>query len=152
MDHDFLKGQPEPVGTGISWFDHALGETSTASILTDRHPEVFVPSFAAKATEVRRRPRRWVKVGRGKRKGDGAFYPGGLPEFLDDFWNTLEVAQKIVGRLWGIDVTERWFLQKMRQQPGESVLRKMLRQAGLTPTQIKSGKINRSNYIQFANK
>ncbi len=85
----------------------------------------------------------------GKQTGDGATWPGGLPDFLDDLWTTLEKRQTSTGKPWGHDPTERAFRFDMRNTAAPRTVRTWLTKAKLRPKDIKSGAVNRANYRQF---
>ncbi len=86
---------------------------------------------------------------RGKKRGDGATWPGGLPDFLDDLWTTLEKRQESTGTSWGHDPTSRAFRLDMRNIAAPRTVSAWLAKAGLRPQDIKSGTATRSNYRQF---
>jgi hypothetical protein len=89
---------------------------------------------------------------RGKKQGDGATWAGGNVDFLDDLWTTLETLVKETGRPFGHDPASRLFRSKMREHPGERVLRTWLGNNGLRPKDVKAGKVTRANYVQFVAK
>lgn len=95
-------------------------------------------------------PREFKKMSRrGKNVGDGATWPGGIEEFLDDLWTTLEKRQKSTGKPWGHDPTTRPFRLDMRNLAAPRTVSGWLAKAGLRPQDIKSGAVTRSNYSQF---
>lgn len=89
----------------------------------------------------------------GKRKGDGATWAGGLPHFLDDLWTALEKLTTETSTPYGHDPTSKQFRSKMREWPfSEWTMRDWLRNAGLRPKDITSGRVTRANYSQFVPK
>lgn len=89
---------------------------------------------------------------RGKKEGDGTTWPGGIDDFLDDLWTTLEKRQESTGKPWGHDPTERAFRLEMRNTTSDRTVRDWLKDAGLRPQHIKSGAVTRANYPQFVSK
>lgn len=89
---------------------------------------------------------------RGKHIGDGATWPGGVPDFLDDLWATLEKRQKSTSTPWGHNPTSREFRAAMRNTAAPRTMSDWLVKAGLRPQDIKSGAVTRSNYPQFVAK
>ncbi len=86
---------------------------------------------------------------RGKRAHDGATWPGGAPDFLEDLWTTLEGLQRCTGKIYGHDIMSRSFLQAMRGKPSARLLYKFLQLARIRRADVKGCRVSRSNYVQF---
>lgn len=87
----------------------------------------------------------------GKKEGDGATWPGGVPEFLEDLWDTIDRYQRATGNRWPKIIGERGktFRVMMKGHPSERTLRDWLLEAELRPKDIESGKVTQANYSQF---
>ncbi len=86
---------------------------------------------------------------RGKREGDGQLWPGGVPDFLDDLWSTIEKWQAQTGKRWGFKVASREFRHGMREHPSRGAMYAWLGKAELRPQDIESGQVTRANYAEF---
>ena len=71
---------------------------------------------------------------------------GGMDDFLDDLFTTLEECCRRSGKLYDHDPVSPSFRSLMRGHPGERTMRTWLQKAGLRPSDIKSGKVTRRNY------
>jgi len=92
-----------------------------------------------------------ISRGRGKKSGDGALWPGGVPEFLDDLWDTIDRYTKRTGRPW-VKLTGKGgdsFRSMMKRHPSSRSLSTYLAKAHLRAQDIESGKVTRANYRQF---
>jgi hypothetical protein len=89
---------------------------------------------------------------RGRHEGAGALWPGGLDDFLNDLWTTLEMLTGAAGTPFGHDPAAKRFRDAMRERPGETVLRQWMRKAGIKCQEVKAGKVTRANYAQFVTK
>ena len=116
---------------------------------------VFVPNGASPAELAALQPyHKWEAeqqsgqpaTWRGKSHGDGALWSS-LEDFLDDLWTTLEQRCQHTGKPYGHDPVSDTFCQAMRAQPAAKTMYKWLRKAGLRPSDIKSGKVTRCNYV-----
>jgi len=133
--------------------------TVTPSMVeVDRH-EVSLTFIASLVEQAKRQLRRadaaLQRAGRrGRQRGSGAKWPGGIdgggvPLFLDDLFTRLEKLQASTGRMWGHDPLSRSFRQGMTIYASDRTVRTYLAAAGLTPDDVKSGTLNRSNSSQF---
>lgn len=90
-----------------------------------------------------------VKVTGGKKGGDGATWAGGIPDFLEDLWTTLEHVQQATGKRFGIDIMSRQFREKMRSHPSTGTLYAWLKEAKISRKDVEGCRVERSNYAEF---
>ncbi len=86
---------------------------------------------------------------RGKKEGDGQLWPGGVRDFLDDLWSTIEKWQNATGKQWGFRVASRAFHERMQEHPSRSAMYDWLEKAKIRPQHVESGQVTRSNYVEF---
>lgn len=89
--------------------------------------------------------------GGGRKKGDGATWRGGIPDFLEDLWDTIDRYRDKTGRSLPVITGKSGttFRTMMREHPSERTLRDWLADASLRPQDIEQGKVTRANYSQF---
>jgi hypothetical protein len=87
----------------------------------------------------------------GKKPGDGALWPGKIPDFLDDLWSTLERYKEATGRKYPLITGKRGdtFRRMMRGAPSERTLGEWLGKAGLRAQDIESRRITRESYARL---
>jgi hypothetical protein len=112
-------------------------------------PDNATVTVASRSVRATAPPRPVPAAKRGRKKGDGAIWPGGAPDFLDDLWTTLEEHQKSTGKVWRIDIRTRGFRMSMRGKPSERQLYKFLALAKIRRSDVEGGRVTRSNYGQF---
>lgn len=140
-----------PSGRVLAWARWTVQADGRTQLQRDCEPTMYDDVEADYQAAVRAMI--WFREGlssRGRQSGDGALWPGGDDDFLDDLWTTLETLTRESGTPYGHDPTSKLFRTRMREGPSDSPLRRMLRRVGLRPSDLKSGRVTRANFRQFA--
>lgn len=92
-----------------------------------------------------------LKPRAGRQKGDGSNWPGGIPDFLADLWDTADRYAAKTGRPWPkiTGNSGQPFRAMMRGCPADRTLRDWLSKAELRAQDIESGKVTRANSPPF---